>query len=88
MHSQSRFRPQQRASPRVANRVNPSPGTRLAILTSCQALSTVHFPQITQAVSSDTFERLVSQTIFWSYCVMAPPAMVGYALLAMLIIKL
>ena len=44
--------------------------------------------QITQAVSTDAFERLVSRTIFWSYCLVAPPAMVGYALLAMLITKL
>ena len=44
--------------------------------------------QITQAVSSDAFERLVSRTIFWSYCFVAPPAMVGYALVAMLITKL
>jgi len=43
--------------------------------------------QITQAVSSDTFERLVSRTIFWSYCFVAPPAMVGYALVAMLMTK-
>ncbi|KAI9509304.1 auxin efflux carrier [Russula earlei] len=41
--------------------------------------------QITQAVSSDTFERLVSRTIFWSYCFVAPPAMVAYALIAMLL---
>ncbi|KAI0296456.1 auxin efflux carrier [Russula brevipes] len=44
--------------------------------------------QITQAVSSDTVERLVSRTIFWSYCFVAPPAMVLYALVAMLITKL
>jgi len=44
--------------------------------------------QITQAVSSDAFERLVSRTIFWSYCFVAPPAMVGYALVAMLMTKL
>ncbi|KAI0250688.1 auxin efflux carrier [Lactifluus subvellereus] len=44
--------------------------------------------QITQAVSSDAFERLVSRTIFWSYCFVTPPAMVGYALIAMLITRL
>lgn len=44
--------------------------------------------QITQAVSSDTFERLISRTIFWSYCFVTPPAMVGYAVVAMLITKL
>ncbi|KAI9465733.1 auxin efflux carrier [Lactarius psammicola] len=44
--------------------------------------------QITQAVSSDTFEKLISRTIFWSYCFVTPPAMVGYAVVAMLITKL
>jgi hypothetical protein len=44
--------------------------------------------QITQAVSSDAFERLLSRTIFWSYCFVAPPAMVTYAVIAMLITKL
>lgn len=43
--------------------------------------------QITQS-TSDAFERLISHTIFWSYCVVAPPAMVGYALIAMLITRL
>jgi hypothetical protein len=43
--------------------------------------------QITQ-VTSDAFERLISRTIFWSYCVVAPPAMVGFALIAMLIARL
>jgi hypothetical protein len=45
-------------------------------------------PQITQAVSSDAFERLLSRTIFWAYCFVAPPAMVAYAVIAMLITKL
>ncbi|KAH9010935.1 auxin efflux carrier [Lactarius deliciosus] len=43
--------------------------------------------QITQC-TSDAFERLISRTIFWSYCLVAPPAMVGYALIAMLITRL
>ncbi|KAI9439484.1 auxin efflux carrier [Lactarius psammicola] len=43
--------------------------------------------QISQA-TSDAFERLISRTIFWSYCLVAPPAMVGYALIAMLITRL
>lgn len=44
--------------------------------------------QITQAVSSDAFEKLLSRTIFWSYCIVAPPAMVVYALIGMIITKL
>jgi len=47
----------------------------------------VTLAQIAQ-VTSDAFERLISRTIFWSYCVVAPPAMVGYALIAMLIARL
>jgi len=43
--------------------------------------------QITQ-VTSDAFERLISRTIFWSYCLVAPPVTVGYALIAMLITRL
>jgi hypothetical protein len=43
--------------------------------------------QITQ-VTSDAFERLISRTIFWSYCIVAPPATVGFALIAMLIARL
>jgi hypothetical protein len=44
--------------------------------------------QITQAVSSDAFEKLLSRTIFWSYCIVAPPAMVAYALIGMIITRL
>lgn len=38
--------------------------------------------------TSNAFERLVSRTIFWSYCIVAPPIMVGYTLVAILIAKL
>ncbi|KAF8485217.1 membrane transport protein-domain-containing protein, partial [Russula ochroleuca] len=38
--------------------------------------------------ANDAFERLISRTIFWSYCVVAPPVIMGYALIAMLITKL
>ncbi|KAI0051330.1 hypothetical protein FA95DRAFT_314467 [Auriscalpium vulgare] len=41
--------------------------------------------QITQAASGDAFERLISSTIFWSYCVLTPPATVGYSVIAMII---
>jgi len=43
--------------------------------------------QITQS-TSDAFERLISRTIFWSYCLVAPPATVVYTLIAMLITRL
>ena len=42
----------------------------------------------TQAVSSDTLERLKSGTIFGSYYFVTPQAMVGYAVVAMLTTKL
>ncbi|KAF5369074.1 hypothetical protein D9758_003057 [Tetrapyrgos nigripes] len=44
--------------------------------------------QITQAASGDAFERLISRTIFWAYCVVTPPATIGYIVLALLMTKL
>ncbi|KAF8802809.1 hypothetical protein BYT27DRAFT_6752945 [Phlegmacium glaucopus] len=38
--------------------------------------------QITQATSGDAFERLISRTIFWSYCIITPPVMILSVLLA------
>ncbi|KAF8264504.1 auxin efflux carrier [Lactarius quietus] len=49
--------------------------------------SALTLAQITKS-TSDAFERLISRTIFWSYCLVAPPAMVAYALIAMLISRL
>ncbi|KAJ3518300.1 hypothetical protein NMY22_g13744 [Coprinellus aureogranulatus] len=37
--------------------------------------------QITQAVSGDSFERLISRTIFWSYCICTPPITIIYVVL-------
>jgi len=58
--------------------------SHVILITSPPALT---LAQITQ-VTSDALERLISRTIFWSYCLVAPPAMVGYALIAMLITRL
>ncbi|KAF8203104.1 endoplasmic reticulum auxin efflux carrier [Pholiota molesta] len=44
--------------------------------------------QITAAVSGDTFERLISRTIFWSYCIMTPPVTIGCVLLGLWLAKL
>lgn len=45
--------------------------------------------QITQAAASgDAFERLISRTIFWSYCVVTPPATIIYVVIGMLLAKL
>ncbi|KAJ2915664.1 hypothetical protein MD484_g4769, partial [Candolleomyces efflorescens] len=44
--------------------------------------------QITQAVSGDAFERLISRTIFWSYCVLTPPITIIYVVLGLVLAKL
>jgi predicted permease len=44
--------------------------------------------QITQAASNDSFERLISRTIFWSYCVVTPPSTILVVVLGLLITKL
>ncbi|KZT60982.1 hypothetical protein CALCODRAFT_491932 [Calocera cornea HHB12733] len=41
--------------------------------------------QITQAASGDAFERLISKTIFWSYCVFTPPLTIVYVMIGMLL---
>ncbi|KJA25732.1 hypothetical protein HYPSUDRAFT_37175 [Hypholoma sublateritium FD-334 SS-4] len=43
--------------------------------------------QITAAVSGDAFERLISRTIFWSYCIMTPPVTIGCVLLGLWLAK-
>ncbi|KIK68644.1 hypothetical protein GYMLUDRAFT_728995 [Collybiopsis luxurians FD-317 M1] len=40
--------------------------------------------QITQAASGDAFERLISRTIFWSYCVVTPPLTICYVVVGLL----
>ncbi|KAF8069072.1 membrane transport protein-domain-containing protein [Lyophyllum atratum] len=44
--------------------------------------------QITQAASGDAFERLISRTIFWSYCVLTPPATIFYVVVGLVISRL
>lgn len=44
--------------------------------------------QITQAASGDAFERLISRTIFWAYCVVTPPATIGYVIIGLMLSKL
>ena len=44
--------------------------------------------QITQAASGDSFERLISKTIFWSYCVFTPPLTIAYVMIGLLMSKL
>lgn len=44
--------------------------------------------QITQAASGDAFERLISRTIFWSYCVITPPSTILIVVVGLLLSKL
>ncbi|KAJ3742685.1 membrane transport protein-domain-containing protein [Lentinula detonsa] len=41
--------------------------------------------QITQAASGDAFERLISRTIFWSYCIVTPPLMIFYVAVGLIL---
>ncbi|PSS03520.1 hypothetical protein PHLCEN_2v3972, partial [Hermanssonia centrifuga] len=44
--------------------------------------------QITQAASGDAFERLISRTIFWSYCAVTPPSTIIFVVVGLLLSKL
>jgi len=44
--------------------------------------------QITQAASGDAFERLISRTIFWSYCVLTPPSTILFVVVGLVLAKL
>lgn len=44
--------------------------------------------QITQAASGDAFERLISRTIFWSYCIVTPPATIAFVVIGLVLSKL
>ncbi|KAH9916976.1 membrane transport protein-domain-containing protein [Epithele typhae] len=44
--------------------------------------------QITQAASGDAFERLISRTIFWSYCVVTPPSTIAFVVIGLVLSKL
>ncbi|THH30965.1 hypothetical protein EUX98_g3221 [Antrodiella citrinella] len=44
--------------------------------------------QITQAASGDAFERLISRTIFWSYCVVTPPSTIIFVVIGLILSKL
>ncbi|KAF8633166.1 hypothetical protein AX17_004667 [Amanita inopinata Kibby_2008] len=44
--------------------------------------------QITQAASGDAFERLISRTIFWSYCIVTPPMTIVCVVIGLILAKL
>jgi len=59
--------------------------TNVLLMTSAPALT---LAQMTQAACGDAFERLISRTIFWSYCVVTPPATVVSVVIGLLLTKL
>ena len=44
--------------------------------------------QMTQAVSGDAFERLLSRTIFWSYYILTPITTIFYVVLGLWLTRL
>ncbi|KDQ09145.1 hypothetical protein BOTBODRAFT_138169 [Botryobasidium botryosum FD-172 SS1] len=44
--------------------------------------------QITQAASGDAFERLISRTIFWGYCVATPPLTILYVVVGLVFTRM
>jgi len=48
------------------------------LITSPPALT---LAQMTQAASGDSFERLISRTIFWAYCALTPPLTLFYVVI-------
>jgi predicted permease len=59
--------------------------TNVLLLASPPAVT---LAQITQAASGDSFERLISRTIFWSYCVFTPPTVILFVLLGLVLSKM
>ncbi|KNZ80086.1 hypothetical protein J132_07374 [Termitomyces sp. J132] len=59
--------------------------SNVLLLSSPPALT---LAQMTQAASGDAFERLISRTIFWSYCVLTPPATIVFVVVGLLLTKL
>ena len=43
--------------------------------------------QITQAASGDAFERLISRTIFWAYCVVTPVSAIISVVIGLLLVE-
>ncbi|OBZ67550.1 putative transporter C5D6.04 [Grifola frondosa] len=59
--------------------------SNVLLITSPPALT---LAQITQAASGDAFERLISRTIFWSYCVVTPPSTILFVVIGLVLSKL
>ncbi|KAF7797349.1 hypothetical protein EIP86_008544 [Pleurotus ostreatoroseus] len=59
-------------------------------LTLAQVSTLLSRPEftITQAASGDAFERLISRTIFWSYCIVTPPSTIIFVVVGLILSKL
>jgi hypothetical protein len=71
--------------------VSSPPALTLAqvhLVSSCSSRYPLNLLQITQAASGDAFERLISRTIFWAYCVVTPPATIAYVVIGLVLAKL
>jgi len=60
--------------------------SNVLLISSPPALTLAQITQ--QAASGDAFERLISRTIFWSYCIITPPATIINVVLGLLLVKL
>jgi predicted permease len=56
------------------------------LISSPPALTLAQITQ--QAASGEAFERLISRTIFWSYCIVTPPTTIVNVVLGLLLVKL
>ncbi|KAK2461148.1 hypothetical protein APHAL10511_006675 [Amanita phalloides] len=59
--------------------------SNVLLLSSPSALT---LAQITQVASGDAFERLISRTIFWSYCIVTPPMTIVYVVIGLILTRL
>ncbi|KAJ7464064.1 auxin efflux carrier [Mycena latifolia] len=57
----------------------------ILVLSSPPALT---LAQISQAASGDAFERLISRTIFWAYCIVTPFTAIAYTVLGLRLAEL
>ncbi|KAJ7600597.1 auxin efflux carrier [Mycena floridula] len=60
--------------------------TNVLLISSPPALTLAQITQ--QAASGDAFERLISRTIFWAYCIVTPPATVFYVVIGLVLSRL
>ncbi|THU93996.1 hypothetical protein K435DRAFT_820090 [Dendrothele bispora CBS 962.96] len=59
--------------------------SNVLVIASAPALT---LAQMTQAVSGDAFERLISRTFFWSYCIVTPPTTIVFVVIGLIISRL